>query len=188
MLEHTPMQRAQLEHLIRAAAAVTNEYELVIVGSQSILGAHPSAPDELLRSMEADMYPLHRPELADLIDGAIGEHSPFHDSFGYYAQGVGPETATLPKGWQKRLVKVQGRSTDLKIGLCLEPHDLAAAKLAAGRPKDRPFVQSMLDHGLIKARTLRARVASLPVSTARQHSILNWLATQGGSPRPKTKR
>jgi hypothetical protein len=181
------MQRADLEHLIRAAAAVTDEYELVIVGSQSILGAFPDAPDELLRSMEADMYPLHRPELADLIDGAIGEHSPFHDSFGYYAQGVGPETATLPRGWQKRLVKVQGRATDLKIGWCLEPHDLAAAKLAAGRPKDRPFVRSMLEHGLIEARRLRNRIAALPVTEARKQALLTWLASRI-VPRIKAKR
>ncbi len=171
------MQRADLEHLIRAAAAVTNQYELVIVGSQSILGANPNAPEVLLRSMEADMYPLHRPELADLIDGAIGEHSPFHDSFGYYAQGVGPETATLPRGWEKRLIKVQGRTTDLKIGYCLEPHDLAASKLAAGRPKDRPFVQEMLVHGLVKAPLLRRRIAALPVSDARRQSMLTWLAS-----------
>jgi hypothetical protein len=181
------MLRTQLEHLIRAAAAVTDQYELVIVGSQSILGAYPDAPDDLLRSMKADMYPLHRPELADLIDGAIGEHSPFHDSFGYYAQGVGPDTATLPRGWQKRLVKVQGRATDLKIGYCLDPHDLAAAKLAAGRPKDRPSVRSMLEHGLLETRLLRNRIAGLPASEARKQGMLTWLATQV-EPRAKAKR
>ena len=30
------MQRHELEHLIRAAAAITNEYEIMIIGSQSI--------------------------------------------------------------------------------------------------------------------------------------------------------
>jgi hypothetical protein len=170
--------RDQLEHLIRAAAAVTDQYELVIVGSQSILGACPGAPDALVRSMEADIYPMHRPDLADLIDGAIGEHSPFHDSFGYYAQGVGPETAVLPRGWEKRLVKVQGRATDSTIGYCLEPHDLAAAKLAAGRPKDRPFVRLMLEHGLITSRLLRSRIAALPVSDKRKLAMSTWLAAQ----------
>jgi len=46
------MNRADLEHLIRAAAAVTNEYEFVIVGSQSILGPIPYPPDELKMSAE----------------------------------------------------------------------------------------------------------------------------------------
>jgi hypothetical protein len=101
------MRRSELEHLIRAAAAITNEYEIMVVGSQSILGSVPEPSALLAASMEADVYPLQNPELVDLIDGAIGEGSPFHDRFGYYAQGVGPETATLPDGWQQRLVKIQ---------------------------------------------------------------------------------
>ena len=67
------MRRHELEHLIRAAAAVTNEYEIVVIGSQSILGAVADPPAALLQSMEADCYPLKQPELADLIDGAIHE-------------------------------------------------------------------------------------------------------------------
>lgn len=114
------MKRDELEHLIRAAAAITNEYEIMVIGSQSILGSAPHAPDFLLQSMAADIYPLHRPELADLIDGAIGELSPFEECFGYYAQGVGPETAVLPEGWESRLVKIQNANTDLKIGYCLD--------------------------------------------------------------------
>ena len=157
------MRRHELEHLIRAAAAVTNEYEIVVIGSQSLLGAVADPPAALLQSMEAYCYPLKQPELADLIDGAIGELSPFHERFGYYAQGVGPETAVLPAGWQDRLVTLQNESTDLKIGWCLEPHDLAAAKLVAGREKDGPFVQTMLRHGLIQLNTLLDRVQALPV-------------------------
>jgi hypothetical protein len=33
------------------------------------------------------------------LDGAIGELSVFHQSFGYYAHGVDDTTATLPAGW-----------------------------------------------------------------------------------------
>jgi hypothetical protein len=110
------MKRSELEHLIRAAAAVTDQYEIVVVGSQSILGSAPDAPAILLQSREADCYPLHRPDLADVIDGAIGELSPFDERFGYYAQGVGLETAILPVGWEGRLVKIQNENTDLKIG------------------------------------------------------------------------
>jgi len=36
------MTREQLEHIIRACAAITNQYGLIIVGSQSILGHDPS--------------------------------------------------------------------------------------------------------------------------------------------------
>ena len=69
----------------------------------------------------------------------------------------------LPAGWQDRLVKLQNENTDLKIGWCLEPHDLAAAKLVAGREKDGPFVQTMLRPGLIQLNTLLDRVQALSV-------------------------
>jgi hypothetical protein len=174
------MQREQLEHLIRAAAAVTDQYEIVVVGSQSILGAVPHAPPELLVSMEADLYPLRRPELADVIDGAIGELSPFEEQFGYYAQGVGPKTATLPKGWEARLVKIQNANTDLKIGYCLEPHDLAASKLVAGRDKDWPFVTTLLAHGIVNAGTLHERLGLLPVDDALKLRLQAWVHARRG--------
>jgi hypothetical protein len=172
------MQREELEHLIRAAAAITNQYEMVIIGSQSILGSWPHAPQTLLASMEADMYPLDRPDLADLIDGAIGELSPFDDTFGYYAQGVGPETAILPIGWEQRLVSIQNQNTDLKIGYCLEPHDLAASKLAAGRDKDWPFVATMLEFDIVVKHLLQERIGLLPLEPIHQHRLLKWLELQ----------
>jgi len=167
------MRRSELEHVIRAAAAITNEYEIMVVGSQSILGAVPEPPASLVESMEADVYPLHRPDLSDLIDGAIGEGSPFHDRFGYYAQGVGPETAILPAGWEGRLVRIQNPNTDLKIGFCLDPHDLAASKLAAGRDKDWPFVDEMLKAGIVNVAELKRRVESLTLLDKRK--IDAWL-------------
>ena len=87
------MQREQLEHVIRAAASIVDDDEIMVVGSQAVLGAHPAAPAALLRSVEADVFPRNHPDRAILIDGAIGEGSPFHETFGYYAHGVGPETA-----------------------------------------------------------------------------------------------
>lgn len=172
------MKRKELEHLIRAAAAITDQYEIMVIGSQSILGSVPNAPEFLLQSMEADVYPLHRPDLADLIDGAIGELSPFEDRFGYYAQGVGPETAVLPVGWEGRVVKIQNENTDLKIGYCLEPHDLAASKLAAGREKDWPFVETMLRYKIVDHATLLERIAALPISSECKERLNRWVSAQ----------
>ena len=69
------MLRSELEHLIRAAGAVCGESEIVVIGSQSVLGEFPNAPSELLVSREADLYPRTVPERADLIEGALGELS-----------------------------------------------------------------------------------------------------------------
>jgi len=113
--------------------------------------------------MELDVFTLRSPADADLIDGSIGEGSPFHITFGYYAHGVAIETATLPLGWKERLVRVRTPATGGATGLCLEPHDLAASKLAAGRDKDVSFVGEMLRHRLIDTATVRERIARLEV-------------------------
>lgn len=85
------MRRDQLEHIIRAACAITGATEIVVIGSQAVLGQHPDAPEELRVSIEADVFTFRDPADADLIDGSIGERSPFHETFGYYAHGVARE-------------------------------------------------------------------------------------------------
>jgi hypothetical protein len=77
------MTRAQLEHVIRAAADIADVEDIVVIGSQAILDQFPDAPASMRVSAEADVYPLHHPERADLIDGSIGELSPFHNTYGY---------------------------------------------------------------------------------------------------------
>lgn len=69
------MTRQELEHIIRASGEITDQFEFVIVGSQSILGTTATPEAVFTVSMEADIYPLQAPELADMIDGAIGEGS-----------------------------------------------------------------------------------------------------------------
>ena len=154
--------RHQLEHIIRAAAGNADARDIVIIGSQSILGSYPDAPEELLVSMEADVYPKDAPDRSILIDGAIGELSVFHETFGYYAHGVDESTAVLPDGWKDRLVKVENENTRGAVGWCLEAHDLAVSKLAAGREKDLDFVQCMLRNRLIEADIVRGRLALTP--------------------------
>lgn len=160
------MTRAQLEHLIRAASQIVDEQELIVLGSQAVLGSWPDAPAPMRVSMEADMYPRHRPELADLIDGTIGELSPFHQTFGYYAHGVGPKLARLPSGWQGRLVPVRNENTLGATGWCLELHDLLVSKLVAGREKDLAFVQTAVEHGRVDLSLLEERLAATELDGA----------------------
>jgi hypothetical protein len=70
------MRRTDLEHIIRAAGSITQDDEIIIIGSQAILGQYPLAPEALSRSMEAAIYPKNKRHLADLVDGSIGELSP----------------------------------------------------------------------------------------------------------------
>ncbi len=156
------MNRAQLEHIIRAAADIADDDEIVIVGSQSVLGSYPNAPANLLVSVEADVYPKNHPERWELVDGSIGELSPFHRTFGYYAQGVEPGTAVLPEGWEDRVVVVSNPNTRGAKGLCLDFHDLAVSKYIAFREKDFGFIRTAIRHGMLDHNQLRARLAKTP--------------------------
>jgi hypothetical protein len=73
------------------------------------------------------------------------------------------------------LVRIQNANTDLKVGLCLEPHDLAASKLAAGREKDWIFVAEMLVRNIVQPDLLLQRLASLPVSEDRRDRLIAWV-------------
>jgi hypothetical protein len=150
------MNRTQLEHIIRASGAITEENRFVVIGSQAILGPYPNAPPNLLKSMEADVFPPDKPDLADLIDGSIGEDSPFHETFGYYAHGIGPETAVLPNRWKSRLISIKNQNTNNIEGLCISPVDLAISKLIAGREKDKSFVQSLIEKGMVSVKEIDA--------------------------------
>lgn len=157
------MNRRQLEHLIRAASTISEDDEIIIVGSQAILGTHPDAPAELLVSNEADLYPKNLPERSDLIDGSIGELSPFHHAFGYYAQGVAEGTAVLPKGWRDRLVPISTPATRGATGWCISVADLVVSKYVAGREKDRSYVRAAFAHGLVDDDEILALLAVTPI-------------------------
>lgn len=169
------MNRAQFDHVIRAAASVTGEEDIVVIGSQAILGAEPEAPESLLRSIEADVYPKNNPDRAIEIDGAIGDGSQFHETFGYYAHGVGPETAVAPSGWEKRLVIVEvvGRVGTVQPvrAHCLEPHDLVLAKCVASRERDWNFARDALREGVVELEVLLVRLMDLPIPEADRDRI-----------------
>ena len=162
------MRRADLEHLIRAAATIADDDELIVVGSQAVLAEFPDAPEEMLRSDEADIYPKNKPERWELIDGAIGELSTFHDTFGYYAQGVEEGVAILPKGWKERLIPLCNPATRGATGLCLELHDLLISKYVANREKDRRYCRAAAKAGLAKRHILIERLADTELDPARR--------------------
>jgi hypothetical protein len=178
------MRRSDLEHIIRASSAIAGDNEIIAVGSQAILGQFPNAPAELLRSLELDVFPKNKPERSIVIDGAIGEQSVFHHTFGYYAHGVSAETATLPVGWENRLIEVRNENTQGAVGWCVEVHDLAISKLVAGREKDREFVVELLKHRMVARAILHERLASVISEENRKQEwesrLKRWMAEAGG--------
>jgi len=175
------MTRAQFEHVIAAAANVIDEDEFMVIGSQAVLGSVPIAPASMLVSMEADLYPVKNPGRAIEIDGALGDGSQFHRTFGYYAHGVGPATAKPPSGWQDRLVTVvvepRVRSKRQPVAYCLEINDLVLSKLVPGRDRDIDYAREAAAHRLIDLGVMSERVDALPVSAGDQARIAGLIAT-----------
>jgi hypothetical protein len=178
-----------LEHIIRAAGAIADATEIIILGSQSILGQFPNLPESfpnsrasevsftienrgiLFRSIEADIMVVDSKEKTEMIEGAIGELSAFHHTFGYYAQGVDETTSILPKDWKSRLVEIRSENTQGVSGLCLEVHDLMISKLYANRKKDIEFFQASVNLGILSKGTLLQRLSVTQLSDEQRKVI-----------------
>jgi len=176
--------RAQLEHVIRAAAAITGDDEIVVIGSTSILGQFPDAPAEMLGSIAADVFPRNHPERFELID-VIGEMSRFQETFGYYADPVQHDLPKLPADWQDRLISVPVEGSGRVRGLCLEVHDLVVSKYVASREKDREFNRSAIRHGLVRRDVVLGRLDVTPLDPSlkqilRQRIDADFVASTGG--------
>lgn len=169
------MKKQQLDHVLRAAGRITGQKRFVIIGSQSLHGKYPDLPDDIVRSAEVDLIATRNPERTEWLN-AIGVHSPFHESFGYYADPVDETSATLPNGWKSRLVNLPPGDTEGVQGLCLDPHDLAIAKYVARREKDLAFTRELARRAIVVRDRLLALVDKTPVGEEVRERIRNDIA------------
>lgn len=175
------MRRAELAHVLRSAARIAGDGDILVIGSQAILGSHSEEelPEDAWISVEVDLAFLRESSTAPkwaAVDGAIGELSSFHETFSYYAQGTDLTAAKLPDGWQDRLVPFQPDDADPARAVCIDKHDLVIAKLVAMREKDFSFATALLDASLVDIAVLHERAAALtcvPPPTRRQ--VQQWL-------------
>ena len=183
------MRRDQLEHAIRTACQIIGRSEVIVVGSQAILGtfSQDELPADATMSVEVDILPIAadndetaRP--ADLIEGVAGEFSPFEELHGFSIDGVDLDTSVLPAGWRDRLVKVQNANTAPAsgqpqfTGWCLDKEDLCVAKLSALREKDQNFVAALVRAGLVDGATILDRLATVDARhAASAERAAEWL-------------
>lgn len=186
------MRRDQLEHAIRTACQIIGAPEIIIMGSQAILGTYRETelPHQATMSVEVDILPIastneQTAALADAIEGVAGEFSPFERLHGFHIDGIDLDTAALPPGWRERLVKVQNTNTAAPsghpqyIGWCLNKEDLCVAKLCALREKDRQFVGALLQAKLVDAAIITDRLGALETRYHRNAERAGrWLSTR----------
>ena len=175
------MKKQQVDHVLRAAGRITGEKQFIIIGSQSLHGKYPDVPDEILTSFEVDLIAPKSIDRAEWLN-VIGADSPFHESFGYYADPVDLTTATLPKGWKGRLVNLAPGDTEGVKGLCLEPHDLAIAKYVAARDKDFIFVRELIRRGLLSKEQTLSLLEQTPVDDETRRRIRAQIVSDFGEP------
>ena len=84
------MKRRELETALRTAGRVARETEFFLIGSQAVHAYCRRPPAEVLLSQECDLYPMNRPEIANLLDAQLGRGSRFARRRGFYVDVVTP--------------------------------------------------------------------------------------------------
>jgi hypothetical protein len=156
-----------LDRAIRAMATHFNDDAVVVIGSQAGLVGWPSTPDGMRNTPEVDMYIAHVRQWEEAnsglnghvefderfvgeiahfeVSGFFGEGTLFHQTHGFFIDGVSPRTAALPDGWEKRTVFREVRSGNgiiTAIAPCLE--DLAVSKLRRKAEKDVSWIEACI--------------------------------------------
>ncbi len=158
------LKKADIAHILRAAAAVTNCKQFVLVGTGAVIVVQKTPQAFLMHTREIDIYTLDASdpgEMSDLIDGSLGEGSQFNRTFGYFADGVSKLAACLPADWETRAttLPVPG-AADVSV-VCPSPSDIALSKLCAWREKDIAWLREALLHGIANIEAMRQRHATI---------------------------
>lgn len=165
-----PVGRDDLERAVRAIAEHFDTNEVYVIGSQALLVARPDVERAIRMSQEFDIYPGNakdweasqpeRIEASEEINAHFGEGSQFHQTHGFFIDGVDENTAKLPDGWLFRSKKLEVDLGDGRVAQAVapEPADLIASKLARGDPKDVQFASICLRQGLAKHSEIKERL------------------------------
>ena len=152
------MRRDLVDKLLRELARLSGRAEVVIIGSQSLHAGAGKLPAEVLVSVEVDLLMEDGDPAETQIEAELGRSSAFQAEHGVYIDVVRSSFPYLPDGWE-------GRLRDMQVGelraRCLEVHDLAVSKLAAGRLKDNELIAALIGHDLLDVDTLRARIGAI---------------------------
>jgi hypothetical protein len=177
-----------LVHLAGIAAAIAPARQIVVLGSSSLLASHPDLGEPtgpLETSFDADLLIEGIDELlAEVVQESIGAGSQFQAGEGYYADVLRPAvTETFPRGWEERLVPLPGCETVR----CLDPHDLAAVKMQAGRPKDITLCATLLATGRLTLELIQERLRETRMNdglrvlaSQRLNQVIEMAAKQNG--------
>jgi hypothetical protein len=190
---------ADLEHTVRAIATEFKTDSVFIIGSQAILLALPDPPPEMTISPEIDAFPANakiwemqekakhpdaNPEASEQINALFGEGSLFHETHGFYIDGVDENTAVLPRDWRSRAIVRKVEVCDRVVTAVVPcPEDVIVSKLARMDEKDRRFVEAYHAVRPLDAQVIEQRIRSSRMELAvaeRAVAYIQMLARKSG--------
>jgi len=151
------MKRDDLRRLFAEARRLSNETDYVVIGSLAALGYSDDVPPRMAASLDVDAWCKNDPGRVFELAGALGQGSAFDARHGYFLDPVSPRVATLPEGWEQRLVRIE-----LEAGLAawfLEPNDAAVSKYSRMEPRDREWIRAGLAASILQLPIIEARFA-----------------------------
>ena len=145
-----------LIHMASALSAMAPDIRVIVFGSCSALCAHPELAVETEaydNTLDADfIFDPWSPEKAAMLNNAFGRESDFFALNKYYADINRPQIfSNFPADFRDRLVPLPGCPNVS----ALDPHDMAIAKLFAGRPKDLQLLSILLATGRLDEAKVR---------------------------------
>ncbi len=157
----------RFETLLKLATGLSSlapDSSIILFGSCFAFATFPDLADDVSmfeNTHDADFVPEPwTAELAALLNSEWGEDSAFSVQNGYFADINRPVIyENFPPGFRERLVPLPGCP---KV-FALEPHDMAIAKIFAGRNKDIAMLSILLSHGKLDEATLRTRLWFMPM-------------------------
>lgn len=150
------MKIEQLIKLINDVKKITKQNKIMLFGSQAIYSKIKDVEsDTILNSMEADftLYSYKdKKELENFVDmvDIIGEFSPYHTTYGFYAEGVSSFNESFPKNYKNRLINFQYSNDKNDIIQFMNIKDVVIMKLRRMDPKDHDFIEYLIEKQLIK--------------------------------------
>lgn len=151
------MKREDLARLFAEARRIIGETDYVVMGSLSVLGHADDVPSRMAASVDVDAFGKKDPGRIFELAKALGQGSRFEAEHGYYLDPISPRVATLPEGWEARLVRIE-LALDL-VAWFLEPNDAAVSKYARLEPRDREWIRPGLEAGILSLAIIDRRFA-----------------------------
>jgi hypothetical protein len=183
MAPSTPMRRASIDHMLRAAGEATGQKRFVLVGSAAVVAWFQTVPPSMAMTTEVDLFAPDADDPEEIsfeLDALLGRLSDFHEAHGYFVDGVSPQTARLPADWQERAIEYENPSTNGVVALVPAPEDIAVAKLVRCDDRDLDFIVAGVRHGLMDINLIETRAAGLQIDDLQQGAMSDKLVILRG--------